>query len=293
MKVTIKNGGYEATINSVGAELTSYKTEEGKEYLWNADPAFWPRSSPLLFPSIGNVRNDKTIIGGVEYPMPKHGFCREQDFAVEKLAENQAAFSLKDNEITHGNYPFSFTLRLIYTLRGSQLDISYEVSNQDTKTMPYHLGAHPGFNCPLEKGETLEDYVIRFDREEKMESHVYDLENMCFDPEKTWLHEGSKTELALKPEMFDRDALFFYHPASKGISLVNPATEKGIHLDYPDFASIAVWTPMGGAAPLICLEPWNGSAIFADEDDHFEHKRDIQLLAAGETKTYRLTISIL
>jgi galactose mutarotase-like enzyme len=85
MKVTIKNGGYEATINSVGAELTSYKTEEGKEYLWNADPAFWPRSSPLLFPSIGNVRNDKTIIGGVEYPMPKHGFCREQDFGHSLL----------------------------------------------------------------------------------------------------------------------------------------------------------------------------------------------------------------
>ena len=64
-------------------------------------------------------------------------------------------------------------------------------------------------------------------------------------------------------------------------------------MDYPDFVSIAFWTPMGGNAPFLCLEPWNGAAIFEDENDDFAQKRDIQTLEAAQQKDYHLRISIL
>ena len=61
---------------------------------------------------------------------------------------------------------------------------------------------------------------------------------------------------------------------------------------YPDFESIAFWTPIGGKAPFLCLEPWNGSAIFRQDDDIFAHKRSILSLEPGKEKTYHLEISL-
>lgn len=293
MCITITNQGYEATINALGAELKSLKDPDGKEYIWNGSPEYWPRSSPLLFPAIGNVRNDRTIINGINYHMPKHGFARECKFTLLEKTENQVIFSLTDNAFTHKHYPFSFELRLIYRLEGKDLEMTYQVINRDNHSMIYHIGAHPGFNCPLNKGESLSDYIIEFEKDELLESYVYDLENMCFSKEKRMLHGTRGKTLKLSRELFNNDALFFYHTNSHCVTLKNSATNKGILIEYPDFVSIAFWTPIGGNAPFLCLEPWNGSGIFEDEDDHFANKRDIQTLKASQQRHYRLKISIL
>lgn len=293
MRIQITDHGYQATLDTLGAELKSFKDPAGKEYVWYSDPDFWARSSPLLFPTVGNVRNDKTIINGVEYPMAKHGFCKDSEFAVVSQSENKVTFSLKDNEETKKSYPFCFELCLTYELQGKDLLMTYEVKNLDDRSMIYHLGAHPGFNCPLEEGETLSDYVIEFEKEEKLESLVYDLEHLCFFADKKMVHGDKGTVLKLTAEMFDNDALYFYHTNSHAVSLKNPSTNHGVHMEYPDFVSIAFWTPIGGNAPFVCLEPWNGSGIFEDEDDNFCNKRDIQTLEAGQSKEYRLKISII
>lgn len=293
MRIAITNNGWQAEIETLGAELKSLKSPDHKEYVWNSDPEFWPRSSPLLFPSIGNVRNGKTHIGGTEYPMNKHGFCKESDFAVKEQTESRLTLSLQDNDHTRESYPFAFELCLTYELQGQQLLMTYQVTNRDAQPMVYHLGAHPGFFCPLEENESFSDYVLEFEKEEKMESVMYDLENLCFSMDLKMVHGEPGRVLSLAPEKFDNDALFFYHPNSKAVTLKHPGTGKGIYMEYPDFASIAFWTPIGGKAPFLCLEPWNGAAIFADEDDNFEHKRDIQTLEAGKTKEYHLKVKVL
>lgn len=293
MRINISNQGFQAVIDTMGAELKSYQTPDGQEYIWNSNPEYWFRSSPLLFPSIGNVRNSKTIINGQEYFMDRHGFCKDSEFTILDQQENKVTFSLCDNETTKESYPFSFELRLTYELSASSLQMTYEIFNKDTREMIYHIGAHPGFNCPLFDGETLNDYILEFDEEETLESYVYDLENLCFFSNKKANHGAPGRIVKLYPEIFAQDALYFYHTNSHGISLKNPATGKGVHVDYPDFASIGIWSSIGGNAPFVCLEPWNGSGIFDDEDDNFASKRDIQTLGAGESKTYRMKISIL
>ena len=35
--------------------------------------------------------------------------------------------------------------------------------------MPYCLGAHPGFLCPLNPGERFEDYRLEFEYEETLQ----------------------------------------------------------------------------------------------------------------------------
>lgn len=293
MRINITDQNYTAEIDTMGAELKSYRDPDGKEYVWDSNPEYWFRSSPLLFPSIGNVRNGKTIIYGKEYSMDRHGFCKDSEFIVSEQSENRVVFSFSDNEATKVSYPFSFELRLTYELQGAKLIMTYDIYNKDTKEMIYHIGAHPGFNCPLFENETLQDYVLEFDCNETLESYVYDLENLCFSSKRKKKHGEEGRVVALYPEIFDQDALYFYHTNSHGISLKNPATGKGIHMDYPGFASIGIWSPIGGKAPFVCLEPWNGSGIFDDEDDNFASKRDIQRLAVGEHKQHQLTISIL
>lgn len=293
MTVTLHSEGYEVTINSIGAELKSFRTPDKKEFVWNSDPAFWMRSSPLLFPTIGNVRNNETQFLGKTYQMPKHGFCKDSEFTVTDQSETHATFTLKASEETLASYPFLFELSLTYRLTGQTLDMMYSVTNKDTKELPYHIGAHPGFMCPLREGETLADYQIVFEKEETLQAVPYDLERLCFSASKQVSYGGPGRVLSLAPELFDHDAIYFPHVNSRSVQLIHPTHGYGVAMDFSGFRSIAFWTPIGGKAPFLCLEPWNGSAIYEDEDNEFIRKRDVEILAPGESKCYPLQISLL
>ena len=282
MLITLKNQGYTVSLETVGGELKSYKNETGKEYVWNSDPDFWPRSSPLLFPSIGNLRNGKTNINGQEYEICKHGYVRDMEMGYEMEGDSKITFSCEYNEETLKSYPFRFRLCLTYELDGPELRMTYLVTNADDKDMYYHLGAHPGFMCPLEEGEKFSDYVLKFPYAETCDSPVYDLKNFQFDPVNTKRYLDNSDTIKLD-----------YSLKSKSVKLMNPATGKGVEMDYTDFSTIAFWTPAKVQAPFLCLEPWNGAAIFADEDNEFIHKRDIQVIAPGKSRTYGLTIRLL
>jgi len=293
MLVTLHSENYEVTINSLGAELKSFLTPDKKEFVWNSDPAFWMRSSPLLFPTIGNVRNNTTLFHGHPYPMPKHGFCKDSEFTVTKQTADQAAFTLKSSADTLAFYPFSFELCLSYHLIGHTLEMTYSVTNTDSKDLPYHIGAHPGFMCPLNEGEALTDYQLVFEKEEDFRAVPYNLEQLCFSAGKQVSLCGHGTILPLTQKLFDNDAVFFPHINSRLVQLVHRNSNYGVEVAYPDFCSIAFWTPIGGKAPFLCIEPWNGSAIFDDEDDEFITKRNVQFLSPGESKDYHLRISLL
>lgn len=293
MNITLSSENYQIRVNTIGAELKSFQAPCGKEFIWHSDPAYWMRSSPLLFPTIGNVRNNKTNFNGIEYPMPRHGFCKDMEFELLTIGDNYATFLLTSNEETKKSYPYHFKLLLSYELHGSKIRITYQVINKSEEAMYYHIGAHPGFMCPLETGETLEDYVLQFEKKEHIKSTLYDTSKLCFLSSKSYICLEHSSVLPLSSKMFDHDAIYFRHTNSRAVSLINPTTQKGIHLAYPDFSSVAFWTPAGGSSPFICIEPWNGAAIFDDEDDIFYHKRDVQTLKHDEGATYHLEISLL
>lgn len=293
MEIKLHSEGYQSSIALKGAELKSFQNPSGKEFMWNGNPEFWNRSAPVLFPMVGNLRNNKTSFYGKEYPMSKHGFARDFDFTLLEQTENQAVFSLQDNEETRKSYPFSFELKAIFTLEKNTLHITYEVQNKEDKRMYYHIGMHPGFVCPLEEGEHFSDYVFAFDKKEHLEAIVYDLEHLCFSSSKKTLFAENADILPLNYSMFENDAIYFRNTNSRAVRLINPHSQKGILLSYDDFSSIGFWSPIGKEAPFVCIEPWNGAAIFDDEDDNFMHKRDLEILNSQEKKSYHLSISLI
>ena len=160
MQIKLPSDTYHVLLNTLGAELNSYSNPSGNEYVWNSDPAYWLRSSPLLFPTVGNVRNGETVIKDHIYQMPKHGFCKESEFEVTEQTENSVTFLLKANEETLKHYPYDFELYLSYHLNGSTLSMDYRVINKDSDIMYYHIGAHPGFMCPVNNGENIENAKV-------------------------------------------------------------------------------------------------------------------------------------
>ena len=78
----IKNDKLCVAISPKGAELQSIKDASGKEYLWQADPRFWERRSPILFPIVGSLWNGRCNINGKTYEMGRHGFARDCNFEL-------------------------------------------------------------------------------------------------------------------------------------------------------------------------------------------------------------------
>ena len=75
----LKNELLCVTIDSHGAELKSLKrNHDNQEYMWKGDPAFWGRTSPVLFPFVGGVNQKKYRVDGKEYAMNQHGFARRK-----------------------------------------------------------------------------------------------------------------------------------------------------------------------------------------------------------------------
>lgn len=267
--ITLRVQGALMEVAERGAELRRLCTADGRERLWSGDQAVWGGVSPNLFPHIGRLRGDAINIEGKPYPMPKHGFARDLDFAPVKLGEDFVALRLTSTPRTRAVYPFDFELTIKHTLLPDGFRTDYVVQNQSDRPMPFSIGGHTGFRCPMNEGEAFGDYVLRFDEPEAGETTVCLPGGLMRDAERVPLAHG--TELALSYDVFDRkDTLIFAGLKSRAVSLVHKDTGRGLRFAFPKFHTLAVWTMPGKQAPYVCLEPWNGLPPPAEGDNSLE-----------------------
>ena len=56
---TLSNDIITLTVNDYGAELISIRNNHtNQEYLWNGNPDYWKRHSPILFKIVGSLKNN-------------------------------------------------------------------------------------------------------------------------------------------------------------------------------------------------------------------------------------------
>ena len=89
--VELRNEQLSVVVSEKGAERQSIKDANGKEYLWQGDPKFWPRRSPILFPIVCSVNDETYRVDGQEYHLPRHGFARDAKFTL--IAHNERKVS--------------------------------------------------------------------------------------------------------------------------------------------------------------------------------------------------------
>lgn len=285
----VKKNNISFKVNELGAELKSLVCD-GKEYIWYSDPKFWKRSAPFLFPIVGSMKGHKTIINGKEYTLTQHGFLRDQDFNVVLEEEGKLVLENQYNEETLSKYPFKYKAKVTYEVIDESLKTSVEITNLGEEVMPFNIGGHPAFNCPLYDAETFEDYKVVFEKEETFGSpEVVEGGLLNFD-NPVYSLENAK-EIALKKDLFTIDTILIPKVKSKSVKLLNKEG-KGIEFSYPKFSTLAIWTPYN-EAPFVCLEPWIGYNDKHDTNGEYLTKDDLVKLNSNESYEVSYTIKIL
>jgi galactose mutarotase-like enzyme len=269
-------------INTLGAELVSFYNN-GRNYIWAIDEKFWNKTSPVLFPIVGRLKNDEYTFSENKYQLPRHGFARNHEFEISSQNEESVTFSLKESEETLTNYPFNFELKIQYTLKDSQLEIAYSVINNSNTIMPFSLGAHPAFAIDSD----FEDYSLLFEKDDVLVNH--ELENENFTGKSVAI-PLINNQLPLSYSLFEKDAIVLKKLDSEKVVLLKKEIPY-LAVDYKGFPNLGIWTKP--EAPFLCIEPWCGFADNINTKRTILNKEGIITLQPNEVFTTSFSIIIL
>jgi galactose mutarotase-like enzyme len=283
LTTTISNSNLTAQINHFGAELFSLKNRQNKEYIWEGNPAFWGKHSPILFPIVGTLKNNSFHYKESEYHLSRHGFARDMEFELIEKLENSATFSLISSEESRKVYPFDFELQICYSLEENKLNIDYKVINKNDAIMPFSIGAHPAFALP----KPFESYALLFEHNEILTS--YELENDLLSDNFSTI-EMIDNQVPLNYSLFEKDALIFKKLQSKSIMILENQNPL-LRVRFDDFPNLGIWTKSN--APFLCIEPWLGYSDTVHSTGNILEKEGIQLLEAKKSLECNFSIEIL
>lgn len=288
----ISNGNLTVGLTSFGGTLSSIKDASGTEYLWSGDKTYWSGQAPILFPICGSLRDNKATIGnGKTCEMPRHGLVRKREWTLDDVTPVSATFAFSSDDTTRSQFPYDFTLRATYTLEGSSLKVDYEVANTSKEELPYCIGGHPGFRCPLFEGDSYEDYYLKFEKVENNTVPAGTSDGLVDQSRRTPFMQETD-ELPLSHEMFYNDVITMDELVSHKVSLRSRKRPGGIELDFAGFPYLMLWSSANDG-PFVAIEPWIGLSTCSDEDNVFEHKRAVRTLAPGKSAHHSFTITIL
>lgn len=286
--IEITNGELTARINPLGAELWSLTDAQGREYMTDADPAFWGGHAPLLFPIVGSLNGDVLQLGGREYALPRHGFARRGLFAPLHAGDGSVRFRLTDSPDTRAVFPFGFVLEMTFRLEGMTLAMEALVFNPNTGPLPFSFGYHPAFAWPLPGGADKAAHKLVFDQPEPQGVRRVASGTGVLLPnlEKTPV---TGRELALSEDLFRADAVIWDALSSRSLSY---GADGGAWLDisFPDTSALGLWQVPG--AHYICIEPWAGHADPEGFAGDFREKPGVVLLEPGATRSFRMDVSV-
>lgn len=274
---TLENEDLRVQVSATGAELKSIQSpKEGLEYLWQADRAYWGESSPILFPVIGVSHENAYLQDGVKYPMPLHGFAKAHEWRCVYQQDDSLAFELRASAKTRKLYPFDFVLLVAYKMAHNRLQVHYWVQNQGNTVMPFVIGGHPGFNCPLGDIGDRSDYTLVFEKEETL--YRYYLAKAQPDSALFLNHQQS---IAISNELFETGAIILKNLRSSWVGLQRPDGTLYLKMHRAQFPYLAIWTQAREGANFICLEPWSGLPGSRESLQQISDKEGAVLLAPG------------
>lgn len=279
---SIENDQLQIRIAAQGAELKSVCHKQHRlEYMWEGDPAYWAKTSPVLFPIVGQLKKDTYQYQGKSYHLPRHGFAREKEFSVTEQKDESITFMLQSNEDTLDDYPFQFLFSITYTLDRDGLTVAYNVQNKGEEDMLFSVGGHPAFKVPLVKGTAYSDYKLVFDQEEQAGRWPISQEGLILNTPQPLLQQTR--ELPLTKELFSKDAVVFKYLRSDAVQLASDKTPHGLEFRFEGFPFLGIWAAPG--ADFVCIEPWCGIADSVDASGELETKEGINRIITNETFT--------
>lgn len=263
-----------------GAELTKiYSKTLKKDFLWNGNSKYWGRHSPILFPIVGRLKDNETIINNKIYNMTQHGFARDMNFNLIEKTQTCLTYKLSSDNETKKYYPYDFDLLISYIIVDSKIDIRWKVLNKGCEDMLFSIGAHPAFNVPFDEKTSIDDYYLKLKSKDGINNYLLDGPFVC---------SKSKVEnlqsINLNPEIFKNDALIYDN--INEISITSNKSNISISIEFNNFPFVGIWSPYyketKSIAPFICIEPWYGIADAVNSDKNFKNKLGINRLSPNK-----------
>lgn len=287
---TMENNRLKVVINSKGAELWSIiDKRDGKEHLWQGDKALWPRRAPTAFPHCGRLKGDKYIYDNQTYKSTIHGFVRDYEHIISECNDNSCTFVFQSNEETLKKYPWNFHFTTIFKLENNKISHAFKVKNLDDKEMYFGIGYHPGFMCPFDDSHTIDEYILKFEKEETPIEILCNESGLLSGEER--LYFENKDTIPLHDKQFP-ESFILSNLKSEYVSIVEKGSGKSVRVGIKDFPYVVFWsTPE--VVKFVCVEPWHGLPDAHDTDGQFIKKRGVKKLSPQSEFTCEMTIEII
>ena len=291
MAVKLENEFLCVEIAEMGAEVTRiYDKTEDNEILWEGNPVYWKRHSPVLFPNVGKTYKNRVLINGTQYPTSQHGFARDNVFTCIEAANEKASFMFRSSEETKEVYPFDFELHINYKLNKKELTVEWQVKNCGDETMYFTIGGHPAFRFAKPE-ETKADYVLKIPGKEKLEYVLIDISCGCANVDEVHTLQLSEETYPLSDELFAKDALVVDNGQIEEAWLCHKDGTPYVGVRSEGFPNYGIWSVEG--APFVCLEPWMGRCDNAGFNAELSEKPNVNKVEAGEKfiKDYTIVVA--
>lgn len=291
MKFEITSGGSSAVLSLEGAQLSSLK-KNNVEYLWQGDAKYWAGQAPVCFPIAGVLPDDEGQAFGKPCSMKRHGIARINPFEVFEAYKNSITFIQQSSDVTRAQFPFDYELKIKYTINGDTVTNEYVITNTGDCRLPFVIGGHPAFNCPVDSDESFEDYKVMFNKP---------ISKPCLRPNhKTGLVDVSKgydvmqggDTLLMQHDLFEENDALIFEVCEADSAVLSGKNGKGIKIEFQDMNNLLIWSAVGNA-PFVALEPWTGISNCSDEDNIIENKRGMTILEPNETASFKFKITML
>lgn len=299
--ITLKNEHLTVEVSEHGAELCSIRSTE-REYLWQADPDFWARHSPVLFPIVGNVYDKTFRYNGLSYTMGQHGFARDAEFRTIEQSDDTVWLRFESDNATLEKFPAEFCLEIGYTLHEKQLDVMWRVTNPSTvQDLHFHIGAHPAFYWPThDPDKDARGYFQFSSNEEKASSNpsgAYTSRLLvgkgCVSPDMTFSIQTDENGLfPLKADTFDAIDTIILEQQVKRVTLCDLDSKPFLSVSF-EAPVVGLWSPPGRRAPFVCIEPWYGRCDTYGFDKDFSLRDWTNHLKPAEIFEAKYTIEII
>lgn len=291
MAVKLENEFLCVEIAEMGAEVTRiYDKTEDNEILWEGNPVYWKRHSPVLFPNVGKTYKNRVLINGTQYPTSQHGFARDNVFTCIEAANEKASFMFRSSEETKEVYPFDFELHINYKLNKKELTVEWQIKNCGDETMYFTIGGHPAFRFAKPE-ETKADYVLKVPGKEKLEYVLIDISCGCANVDEVHTLQLSEETYPLSDELFAKDALVVDNGQIEEAWLCHKDGTPYVGVRSAGFPNYGIWSVEG--APFVCLEPWMGRCDNVGFNAELSEKPNVNKVEAGEkfTKDYTIVVA--
>ena len=291
MAVKLENEFLCVEIAEMGAEVTRiYDKTEDNEILWEGNPVYWKRHSPVLFPNVGKTYKNRVLINGTQYPTSQHGFARDNEFTCIEAANEKASFMFRSSEETKEVYPFDFELHINYKLNKKELTVEWQVKNCGDETMYFTIGGHPAFRFAKPE-ETKADYVLKVPGKEKLEYVLIDISCGCANVDEIHTLQLSEETYPLSDELFAKDALVVDNGQIEEAWLCHKDGTPYVGVRSAGVPNYGIWSVEG--APFVCLEPWMGRCDNVGFNAELSEKPNVNKVEAGEKfiKDYTIVVA--